>query len=73
MFPFVYFQVECAENKPSYFAKLLRKSIEGLGTRDDDLIRLLTTRSQVIVVITFEICLLVLTIEIFFERLTWII
>ncbi len=40
-------KVTCAENKPFYFAKYLKKSMEGAGTKDADLIRLLTTRSEV--------------------------
>lgn len=37
----------CATNKPLYFAKLINKSMSGLGTRDNDLIRLLVCRSYI--------------------------
>uniref|UniRef100_F1KZ37 Annexin n=1 Tax=Ascaris suum TaxID=6253 RepID=F1KZ37_ASCSU len=39
--------VACVQNKPAYFAKLLYESMVGLGTRDNDLIRLVVTRSEV--------------------------
>uniref|UniRef100_A0A914HP99 Annexin n=1 Tax=Globodera rostochiensis TaxID=31243 RepID=A0A914HP99_GLORO len=34
-------------NRPAYFAELLYKSMKGLGTRDNDLIRLVVTRSEI--------------------------
>ncbi|CAE45742.1 Annexin [Caenorhabditis elegans] len=33
-------------NRPAYFAKLLHDSMKGLGTRDNDLIRLCVTRAE---------------------------
>lgn len=37
--------VRCAKNRPSYFAELLYKSMKGLGTNDEDLIRVLVSRA----------------------------
>lgn len=39
--------VEFARDPPSYFAHLLKKTMAGLGTNDDDLIRLVVTRCEV--------------------------
>jgi len=39
--------VGVARDPPSYFASLLYKSMKGLGTNDDDLIRIVVTRSEV--------------------------
>uniref|UniRef100_A0A2K6VL98 Annexin n=4 Tax=Onchocerca TaxID=6281 RepID=A0A2K6VL98_ONCVO len=39
--------VACAQNKPAYFATLLYNSMVGFGTRDNDLIRLIVTRSEI--------------------------
>ncbi|VDM50585.1 unnamed protein product [Toxocara canis] len=39
--------VENIENKERYFAKQLYASMEGLGTRDTDLIRLIISRSEI--------------------------
>jgi hypothetical protein len=68
------FKVTCAENKPFYFAKYLKKSMEGVGTKDADLIRLLTTRSEVIDDLSLESCLLdvfdLLFVKFFDYRLT---
>uniref|UniRef100_A0A183BP75 Annexin n=2 Tax=Globodera pallida TaxID=36090 RepID=A0A183BP75_GLOPA len=38
---------QCVRNSSSYFAKLLHKSMKGLGTRDSDLIRLVVSRSEI--------------------------
>jgi len=38
---------EAAQSKPVYFAKQLHECIKDVGTKDDDLIRLLATRSEV--------------------------
>lgn len=38
---------DCAENRPLYFAKHLKKAMKGVGTKDDDLIRLLVTRCSI--------------------------
>ena len=40
-------KVESAKNKSAYFARELHEAMAGLGTKDDDLIRLLVTRSEV--------------------------
>jgi annexin A7/11 len=34
------------KNKPAYFAKQLNKAMKGMGTKDEDLIRLLVIRSE---------------------------
>ncbi|VDN93945.1 unnamed protein product [Brugia pahangi] len=39
--------VACAQNKPAYFATLLYNSMVGFGTRDNDLIRIIVTRSEI--------------------------
>lgn len=39
--------VNIAQNKPRFFAKKLDNAMRGLGTSDDDLIRLIVTRSEV--------------------------
>ncbi|XP_033738018.1 annexin A4-like [Pecten maximus] len=39
--------VDIAENKPLFFAKRLDYAMRGLGTSDDDLIRLIVSRSEV--------------------------
>ncbi|XP_069128151.1 annexin A4-like [Argopecten irradians] len=39
--------VDIAENKPLFFAKRLDKAMRGIGTEDDDLIRLIVSRSEV--------------------------
>ena len=42
-----YYKVKCIRNRPAYFAEQLHESMKGLGTRDDDLIRLLVCRCEV--------------------------
>lgn len=37
----------CAENRPAYFASRLKASMRGLGTNDDDLIRLVVGRAEI--------------------------
>ena len=37
----------CVENRPAYFASRLKASMAGLGTNDDDLIRLVVGRAEV--------------------------
>ncbi|MFH4978473.1 hypothetical protein AB6A40_005182 [Gnathostoma spinigerum] len=39
--------IACAQNRPAYFATLLYNSMAGLGTRDNDLIRLVVSRSEI--------------------------
>ncbi|XP_060082008.1 annexin A4-like [Ylistrum balloti] len=39
--------VDIAENKPLFFAKRLDNAMRGIGTSDDDLIRLIVSRSEV--------------------------
>jgi annexin A7/11 len=39
--------VNCVENRPAYFARRLQQSMKGLGTNDDDLIRLCVSRAEV--------------------------
>ena len=38
--------MKAARNKPKYYAEQLYESMKGAGTRDDDLIMLLVTRSE---------------------------
>lgn len=38
--------VECVRNRAAYFAKLLHGTMKGLGTRDNDLIRLVVSRCE---------------------------
>ena len=40
-------EVKAVKNKPLYFAEKIHESMKGLGTRDDDLIRLLICRAEV--------------------------
>lgn len=40
--------VRCVKNRGEYFAELLYKAMKGLGTDDDQLIRVIITRSEVI-------------------------
>lgn len=44
---FFYYTVKCAKDKASFFAEELYKSMDGLGTNDKKLIRLVVTRSEV--------------------------
>lgn len=39
--------VNCIESKPRYFAKQLYDAMKGLGTRDNDLIRVIISRSEI--------------------------
>ncbi|XP_023754852.1 annexin D5 [Lactuca sativa] len=39
--------LQCAENPAKYFAKLLNKSMKGLGTADTTLIRVIVTRTEI--------------------------
>jgi len=39
--------VESMDNRPAFFAKCIKESMAGAGTRDRDLIRLIVTRSEV--------------------------
>lgn len=39
--------VRCVRNRPLHFAELMHESMAGLGTKDNDLMRLLVTRSDV--------------------------
>uniref|UniRef100_A0A670ZF48 Annexin n=1 Tax=Pseudonaja textilis TaxID=8673 RepID=A0A670ZF48_PSETE len=39
--------VKCMRNKPAYFAERLYKSMKGLGTDDDTLIRLMVSRCEI--------------------------
>lgn len=40
--------MKCAQNRPEYIAELLHDSMSGMGTKDEDLIRLVVTESEVI-------------------------
>ncbi|KAK0417513.1 hypothetical protein QR680_013057 [Steinernema hermaphroditum] len=39
--------IQCVRNKPAFFAQALYNSMKGLGTRDNDLIRICVTRAEV--------------------------
>lgn len=39
--------VECVQNRPRYFAKKLMKSMKGLGTDEETLIRIVASRSEI--------------------------
>ncbi|XP_062909101.1 annexin A6 isoform X1 [Mobula hypostoma] len=39
--------VRCARNKPEYFASRLFKAMKGMGTRDNTLIRIMVSRSEI--------------------------
>lgn len=39
--------VQCTSNPARYFAQELAEAMEGLGTKDDDLIRIITTRAEI--------------------------
>ncbi|VDK38174.1 unnamed protein product [Taenia asiatica] len=39
--------VRCVQNKPAFFAKVLHRSMKGLGTDDDSLIRVIVTRCEI--------------------------
>lgn len=38
--------MECVENTPAWFATRLRAAMQGMGTNDRTLIRILVTRSE---------------------------
>lgn len=46
-FYFLIFTVECVENAAAWFAQRIRKAIEGAGTEDRVLIRIIATRCEV--------------------------
>ncbi|XP_065584702.1 annexin B10-like isoform X3 [Artemia franciscana] len=39
--------IQCMQSRPRYYAKRLHKAMEGLGTDDDTLIRILVSRSEI--------------------------
>ncbi|CAL8091805.1 unnamed protein product [Calicophoron daubneyi] len=39
--------IRCIQNKPKYFALQLKKSMEGLGTKDRDLVRIVVSRCEI--------------------------
>lgn len=39
--------VSCARNPARYFANKIYKACKGIGTNDDDLIRIMVSRSEV--------------------------
>ncbi len=41
-------------NKSAYYARQLNDAMAGIGTKDDDLIRLLVTRSEVITTLIYN-------------------
>lgn len=42
-----FFSVECVQSPPAFFAKKLHQSMVGMGTRDNDLIRVIVSRSEI--------------------------
>lgn len=43
----VLFTVECVENAPAWFAQRLRRAMEGAGTEDQALIRIIASRAEI--------------------------
>ena len=41
------FTVKSVQNRAGYFAELLHKSMQGMGTKDQDLMRILISRAEV--------------------------
>lgn len=41
------FLVECVQNAPAWFAQRLRDAMQGAGTEDNTLVRIITTRSEI--------------------------
>lgn len=39
--------VKCVRDRPSYFAEQIHDAVAGLGTNNDDLIRLIVTRQEI--------------------------
>lgn len=39
--------MECVENAPAWFAQRLRKAMEGAGTEDKTLIRIIASRAEI--------------------------
>lgn len=38
---------KCVKNRPAYFAEQIHETMKGMGTKEEDLIRLLISRSEV--------------------------
>ena len=47
LFPLLSPSVMCVRSRPDYFAEQLYKSMKGMGTDDDTLVRLVVTRCEV--------------------------
>lgn len=47
MYVLLSFTVECVENAPAWFAQRLRKAMEGAGTEDKALIRIIASRAEI--------------------------
>lgn len=41
------FAVNCVRSRPDYFGQALYKSMKGIGTDDDTLVRIIVSRSEV--------------------------
>lgn len=41
------FLVECVENAPAWFAQRLRNAMQGAGTDDQSLVRIITSRAEI--------------------------
>lgn len=61
---YLYLPVQCALNRPAFFAERLYYSMKGAGTDDSTLVRIVVTRSEVklslfsLILLDFECCFL---------------
>ena len=46
--------ISCIRDRPTFFAERLKNSMAGLGTRDSTLIRVIVTRSEVLILFSLK-------------------